>query len=927
MPQPFFLPAFFLPAVFLPTFILPVCFLPACTAFSQPSDGNTPNLQKHPAEISYAASWADAGGIHQETGLDLIYIDDGGKKLPQNPYVNLHIDEKRASYTPYQHRVALFAETPTALSLQWMRKTKKPTPNNPLKDAIRDTIKDVIKDADAEHQSKLWSSIGIAADGWRPISAPHARYLTFWLRADTSMQQTSAQQDALNRADIQVALASSDSMGQPTGFVSARSFLGGGSAGQWLSDEWRRVIIPIEQIPNQSSLNLQRVGAVVIKLGTDIPIHQPIQLYIDDIYLTSYEPSIDPPLAVDVLQDPAQIKQIFSQKQQNQILDGYRQKLRTQDQVHPDTDKAVLHFGEVKHAISPYIFGYNNLNADEIADFSATVNRWGGNRKSKYNWRDDADAAGRDWFYLNSFYHPPIQQESDKSYAQFLKASLDNIKFSAAVNFVVPISGWVAKSPDTADTFLCSFPQSQFSDQAQFDHNCGNGIDKNGQLIWGNEVTYNHIPADPAFIAAWITQIRRLYPYTPDPKRAIFYSLDNEPDLWRDTHRDTKPKGFSYDELIDTSIQYATAIKKADPNGMIFGFGMSGVMGFAGSTLDYLPPEADGYKRFHQFKPWQQKFQDRKAHGDVPLMFYYLQKMHEYEQKNGSRLLDVLDIHWYPEIYEKDKNGNMQRLQEDLPPDPQIIDAQFDALREWYDPAFIDQDSWLVHSGNADDYWHPFHPILPALQKAIDTYYPNTKIAITEYESGSRSYYHGMLLRTVLLGKFAEHNVFSANSWYPMKKEQFISQSARLFSVGGDPWQLGNFVSCDTGLSTLYCFASENHTMQRDASAANNDDSKGQQKATKNGQRRVVLVNRERNRGVFLALPADLPMPAQFLVTESLGPQIYPLSMGTKNDAASGQNHTQTDGNSAKKMPTMSATTPPVVYVPPFSAMALVWSE
>ena len=39
---------------------------------------------------------------------------------------------------------------------------------------------------------------------------------------------------------------------------------------------------------------------------------------------------------------------------------------------------------------------------------------------------------------------------------------------------------------------------------------------------------------------------------------------------------------------------------------------------------------------------------DRRKHGDVLLLVWYLRKLREHEQKTGVRILDVLDVHHYP---------------------------------------------------------------------------------------------------------------------------------------------------------------------------------------------------------------------------------------------------------------------------------------
>jgi hypothetical protein len=58
----------------------------------------------------------------------------------------------------------------------------------------------------------------------------------------------------------------------------------------------------------------------------------------------------------------------------------------------------------------------------------------------------------------------------------------------------------------------------------------------------------------------------------------ILYSLDNEPDLWSSTHKQIRwnpvtntAVPLTYDEIRQRSINTASAIKAADPNGVVLG--------------------------------------------------------------------------------------------------------------------------------------------------------------------------------------------------------------------------------------------------------------------------------------------------------------------------------------------------------------------
>ena len=99
-------------------------------------------------------------------------------------------------------------------------------------------------------------------------------------------------------------------------------------------------------------------------------------------------------------------------------------------------------FSAPTHEISPYIFGINWGPTSSVKDLGVSVRRWGGNRATKYNWKDDLDSAGSDWFYLNEYSKPPGTPEDKKTYFQFIKETLAG---GAEVNFSIPITEWIAK--------------------------------------------------------------------------------------------------------------------------------------------------------------------------------------------------------------------------------------------------------------------------------------------------------------------------------------------------------------------------------------------------------------------------------------------------------------------------------------------------
>ena len=65
-----------------------------------------------------------------------------------------------------------------------------------------------------------------------------------------------------------------------------------------------------------------------------------------------------------------------------------------------------------------------------------------------------------------------------------------------------------------------------------------------------------------------------------------FYAIDNEPDLWSLTHRDVHPADMSYDAMLTTFLEYASAVKAVDPTAAVVGPVGSGWMALFYSALD-----------------------------------------------------------------------------------------------------------------------------------------------------------------------------------------------------------------------------------------------------------------------------------------------------------------------------------------------------
>jgi hypothetical protein len=364
--------------------------------------------------------------------------------------------------------------------------------------------------------------------------------------------------------------------------------------------------------------------------------------------------------------------------------------------------------------ISPLIYGV----AGGPPELGAPARRIGGNVTTRLNWDLGTWNTGNDWFFENV--------GGDKNVFDWIA---DNEKLGVEMAIVVPMIGWVAK-----DNTSVGFPRSKFDPERAHDPKrpeAGDGVRPDGKPIDPGPPTQTSIAADPALVKRWIRQVLERDKVTQ--KRSVgSYILDNEPSLWNVTHRDVHPEPTSYDELLERTIQYGTAIREADPDAVIAGPAEWGWTGYFYSAVDTKAGVAA--------QP------DRAAHGGVPLLPWYLQRLAEHEKKTGVRILDVVDVHFYPQasgVY-----GNDART------DPETAALRLRSTRALWDPTYRDE-SWIGEHVS----------LIPRLRDWIARNYPGRGISIGEWSFGAEAHPSGGLAIAEALGRFGQQGVTSAYYW------------------------------------------------------------------------------------------------------------------------------------------------------------------
>ncbi|HET9958307.1 MAG TPA: glycoside hydrolase family 44 protein [Polyangiaceae bacterium] len=379
--------------------------------------------------------------------------------------------------------------------------------------------------------------------------------------------------------------------------------------------------------------------------------------------------------------------------------------------------------------IHPGIYGF--AAGDYVHE---SARRIGGNPMTRLNFElGDTWNAGSDWFFENV--------RGDSALDDWLE---DGLSRGLSMALTVPMIGWVAK-----DGSSFSFPVSVFGPQQHTDPNrpdAGNGLRGDGEPIAPGPASRTSIAAPPEKIGAWIRALRAA-DRARGVRRVHMYILDNEPDLWHVTHRDVHPEPLSYDELIERTIAYATQIRAADPDALIAGPASWGYVGYFDSPRDTT--SRLGLRL------------DRRRHGGLPLLAYYLQALAAHERRTGTRLLDVLDVHFYPQADGVYANSRT---------DAATAALRLRSTRALWDPSYVD-DSWIEA---------PIQ-LIPRLRQWVERYYPGRALSLGEWSFGAEDHISGALATAEALGRFGQHELDWAFYWRGPRSGSFTFEAFRAF--------------------------------------------------------------------------------------------------------------------------------------------------
>lgn len=382
------------------------------------------------------------------------------------------------------------------------------------------------------------------------------------------------------------------------------------------------------------------------------------------------------------------------------------------------------------HPISPLIYGRNanGITCEPTGSFVPTACRLGGNRWTAYNWENNASNAGADYCYQN-----------DDFLGQFAGADADTPGAAATLPvaaggpqgvltlLTVPILDYVAGDKDGGNrdqqTRACS------NDVRDTENYLEVRMRQNQAVKPDAFESPPTLDDDVVYQDEFVAHVRA-FAEEEAGGAAVAFSLDNEPGLWSNTHPEVHPEKARYDELVERNIEYAAAIKQAWPEAPVVGFAGAG---FPDMMDLWGAPDAGGKGEFLE---------------------YYLERMREAEQESGQRLIDYVDVHFYPE-----QSLNGVKSNTDRDDSAEMVALRLETTRSLWDPTYVDP-TWF-----SDAYGRQPVRFLRRLREAVEAHYPGTGIAVTEWAFGGGRHISGALVTADVLGLFGRERVTLATSW------------------------------------------------------------------------------------------------------------------------------------------------------------------
>jgi len=343
---------------------------------------------------------------------------------------------------------------------------------------------------------------------------------------------------------------------------------------------------------------------------------------------------------------------------------------------------------------------------------------------TRYAYDLDVNNRAADW-YFEDIANPvadPSKLPNGSSSDVFIN---DTLTSNAKVELTIPLIGWTPFDR----TRRCGFSVTKYGQQQDIDPeftDCGNGKDKSGNNIVGNDPKDTSRAITNSYVLDWISHIEQVFGSTLSQKLILL--LDNEPAIWHATHRDVHPDPLTYDELWNRTFDYTSAIKAKFPSYLTMGPIFWG-------WCAYMYSSKDGC----QVGP------DREAHGNLSQLEWYIKQVGDYRSAHGVTLVDIIDVHFYP----AEPNVALSDAE-----DPATSALRLASTKSLYNRSYVDQ-SWIAQ---------PIY-VIGRMQDYIEAHAPGLKTSISEYNFGGDNIITGALAQVEALAIFAREGLWAASRW------------------------------------------------------------------------------------------------------------------------------------------------------------------
>ena len=387
-----------------------------------------------------------------------------------------------------------------------------------------------------------------------------------------------------------------------------------------------------------------------------------------------------------------------------------------------------------RHTISPLIYGANfPPSAGYIATAGVTLSRWGGNSSSRYNWKLNVTNLDADYYFENYPWNGSGLATNSAAFLSSVAAA------GGSPLMTIPMLPWVAKDATSTSFSVKKYGMQCADDPYRTDNGDGLLTDCATDLT-GNDPTDAHVPlldqptaSDPAgsvYRNQWIETISANF-----GKQPHFYSLDNEPDIWSQTHRDVHPEPTGYDELATAIFKEGHAVKAYDSQALR--------MGPVSCCWYYYWNGVDN--------------NDKDEHAGIDFLPWLLNEVYFNDQVAGTKSLDVFDVHAY---FNGPSTSGMTT--------PQIRAAALRETRDWWDASYVSESgavnqNWVTQT--QPDKTVAF--VIPRMRALANTIYPGLPVSFTEWNGAiaGESDFSTALVDADAYGILGRERIYAAARW------------------------------------------------------------------------------------------------------------------------------------------------------------------